>query len=56
MFFEAKCFTGLAADLDLTAAIHTRGAYNTIIYQDAVDGTKLSYMSGGVLTIADITD
>ena len=54
--FEAKCFKGLTVDLDLSAAIHIRGAYNTTIYQDAVDGTKLSYMSGGVLTIADITD
>ena len=25
------------------------------IYKDAIDGTKLSYMSGGVLTIADVT-
>jgi hypothetical protein len=54
--FEDRCFTGLAADLDLSAATHIRGAYNTTIYQDAVDGVKLSYMTGGVLTIADVTD
>ena len=56
MYFEDKCFTGLAADLDLSAATHIRGAYNTTIYQDAVDGVKLSYMTGGVLTPADVTD
>jgi len=49
-------FGELAADLDLTAATHIRGAYNTTIYQDAIDGVKLSYMIGGVLTIADVTD
>ena len=54
--FEHRCFTGLAADLDLSAATHIRGKYNTTIYQDAVDGVKLSYMTGGVLTIADVTD
>ena len=54
--FEAQCFKGLAADLDLSAATHIRGVYNTTIYQDAVNGVKLSYMTGGVLTVALITD
>ena len=54
--FQDNCFGELAADLDLTAATHIRGAYNTTIYQDAVDGVKLSYMTGGVLTPANVTD
>ncbi|MCK9417200.1 hypothetical protein M0Q97_11160 [Candidatus Dojkabacteria bacterium] len=54
--FEHSCFTGLAADLDLTAATHIRGAYNTTIYQDAADGVKLSYMDGGVMQIVAVTD
>lgn len=49
-------FGELTADLDLSAATHIRGTYNTTIYQDAVDGVKLSYMTGGVLTIADVTN
>ncbi len=53
--FEHRCFTGLVAALNLSAATHIRGTYNTTIYQDAVDGVKLSYMTGGVLTIADVT-
>jgi len=54
--FEHRCFTGLVADLDLSAATHIKGTYNTTIYQDAVDGVKLSYMSGGMMQIVDITD
>ncbi len=48
-------FGVLAADLDLTAATHIRGAYNTTIYQDKTDGVKLSYMDGGVMQIVDVT-
>ena len=53
--FEDKCFKGLAADLDLSAATHIRGEYNTTIYQDKTDGVKLSYMDGSVMVIADVT-
>ncbi len=49
-------FGALVEDLDLSTATHIRGTYNTTIYQDTVDGVKLSYMTGGVLTIADVTD
>jgi len=48
-------FGVLAEDLDLTAATHIRGAYNTTIYQDKTDGVKLSYMDGGVMQIVDVT-
>ena len=49
-------FGALAADLDLSAATHIRGAYNTTIYQDATQGVKLSYMDGGSIIIVDVTD
>jgi hypothetical protein len=48
-------FGALAADLDLTAATHIRGAYNTTIYQDKTHGVKLSYMDGGVPQYVDVT-
>ncbi len=48
-------FGELAADLNLTAATHIRGAYNTTIYYDKTDGVKLSYMDGGVMQIVDVT-
>lgn len=53
--FEDNCFIGLASDLDLSAATHIRGTYNTTIYQDKTNGVKLSYMDGGVMQIVDVT-
>lgn len=48
-------FGVLAANLDLSTATHIRGLYNTTIYRDAIDGVKLSYMTGGELTVASVT-
>ena len=49
-------FGVLAANLDLSAATHIKGTYNTEIYYDKTDGAKLSYIDAGSIVRAGVTD
>ena len=54
--FQTNTIKSNIGNIDFTQAIHVYQEYDCEIYRDAVDGAKLSYMSGGMMQIVDITD